>query len=196
MNRIGIFGSSFNPIHIGHMIIADQAIERFNLDKILFVPTKTPYHKKSDILDFDFRTQMAYIEAQKHGKIEVSNVEQNIEGNSYTFDVIRLLEKEYRDTKFYFIMGSDSLVNFDTWYKYDKLLDMIEFIVFKRPGDEDLSDLIEEYRQVGMSIHYYDDLQLEISSTFIRESIKAGKSVRYLLSDEIIRYIESNKFYE
>lgn len=196
MNRIGIFGSSFNPIHIGHMIIADQAIERFNLDKILFVPTKTPYHKKSDILDFDFRTQMAYIEAQKHGKIEVSNVEQNIEGNSYTFDVIRLLEKEYRDTKFYFIMGSDSLVNFDTWYKYDKLLDMIEFIVFKRPGDEDLSDLIEEYRQVGMSIHYYDDLQLEISSTFIRESIKAGKSVRYLLSDEIIRYIESNRFYE
>ena len=93
-------------------------------------------------------------------------------------------------------MGSDSLVNFDTWYKYDKLLDMIEFIVFKRPGDEDLSDLIEEYRQVGMSIHYYDDLQLEISSTFIRESIKAGKSVRYLLSDEIIRYIESNRFYE
>ncbi|NLW53051.1 MAG: nicotinate (nicotinamide) nucleotide adenylyltransferase [Tissierellia bacterium] len=195
MKRIGIFGSSFNPIHLGHLIIADQSIQRLNLEKVLFVPTKSPYHKNSEILPYEVRYKMACIEADKHDKIEVSDVEKSIEGNSYTYDVIKLIENDYPNTRFYFIMGSDSLVNFHTWYKYEKLIDKMGFVIFKRPEDEDISELIRRYRDLGMEIYYYEDIQIQISSTFIRNSIRDEKSVRYLLSDKIIDYIESNGYY-
>ncbi len=196
MSRIGIFGSSFNPLHVGHLIMAEQAMERLLLDKVLLVPTKSPYHKRSQMLDFDKRYNMAVIEADLNDRIEVSDVEEKIEGNSYTFDVINLLKTEYPDSDFFFIMGSDSLIGFEKWYKADELLSMASFVVFQRPEDESVDGLVDDYKDKGMDIHYFNDLQIEISSTYIRNCLKEKKSVKYLLTEGVINYIKENNLYE
>lgn len=196
MSRIGIFGSSFNPLHVGHLIMAEQAMERLLLDKVLLVPTKSPYHKRSQMLDFDKRYNMAVIEADLNDRIEVSDVEEKIEGNSYTFDVINLLKTEYPDSDFFFIMGSDSLIGFEKWYKADELLSMASFVVFQRPEDESVDGLVDDYKDKGMDIHYFNDLQIEISSTYIRNCLKEKKSVKYLLTEGVINYIKENDLYE
>lgn len=176
--------------------MAEQAMERLLLDKVLLVPTKSPYHKRSQMLDFDKRYNMAVIEADLNDRIEVSDVEEKIEGNSYTFDVINLLKTEYPDSDFFFIMGSDSLIGFEKWYKADELLSMASFVVFQRPEDESVDGLVDDYKDKGMDIHYFNDLQIEISSTYIRNCLKEKKSVKYLLTEGVINYIKENNLYE
>lgn len=196
MKKIGIFGSAFNPIHIGHLIIIQQAIERLKLDKVLLIPTKNPYHKKVQMLDFDIRCEMALIESLNNDRIEVSLIEKEFEDNSYTLNLVNLLKEKYSHDKFYFIMGSDSLINFDKWYRSEELKDLISFIVFQRPEDKHIKDMVDEYKKGGMDMYYYDDLQIQISSTFIRDSIKNKKSVKYILSDKIIDFIKKKGLYE
>lgn len=194
--KIAIFGSSFNPIHLGHQIMMEQTLERLNLDKVLLVPTKNPYHKKTDLLDFEDRIKLLTPVREANDRFIISTIENNISGNSYTFDVINLLKQEYKSSEFYFIMGSDSLLNFSTWYKWKDLIKMTKFIVFKRPNDENVDDLVSEYRNLGMEIEYFDDLQFEISSTYIRNSVKNNKSIRYLVDEKVIGIIESNGYYK
>lgn len=196
MKRIGVFGSAFNPIHIGHLIMVEQAIERLNLDKVLLVPTKSPYHKKVEMIDFDHRYKMTVIESSLNDRIEASDIEKYLDGNSYTFDMINLLKDRYPNDSFYFIMGSDSLINFEKWYKSKELKTMINFIVFQRPDDKSVSNLVDKYKSEGLDISYFEDLQIQISSTYIRDSIKKNRSVKYLLSDRIIDFIRENGLYE
>lgn len=196
MKKVGIFGSAFNPIHLGHLLMAEQTIERLNLDEVLLVPTKEPYHKKVNMLDFEDRYQLALIEAASNDRMRASDIEKVFEDNSYTFNLINLLREKYPDDKFYFIMGSDSLINFDTWYRAEELRSLMSFIVFQRPEDESVKDLVDKYKRQGMDVYYFDDLQIQISSTYIRQSIRQGKSVKYLLSDEVITYIKENGLYE
>lgn len=196
MKKIGIFGSSFNPIHLGHLILVDQAVERLDLDFVYLVPTKNPYHKNVDMLDFEMRLKMTGLEADINDKMIVSDIENHFQGNSYTYDVINLLQKKHPKDSLFFIMGSDSLINFDTWYRYEDLMKMANFVVFKRPKDRDLTDVLSSLRSKGMNIYYYDDLQIQISSSFIRRSIKEDKSVRYILSDRVINFIKENGLYE
>lgn len=195
MKKIGIFGSSFNPIHMGHLIICEQARIRLDLDRILLVPTKNPYHKKTDFVDFTDRLKMANLSVENDSNFDISDVESLIEGNSYTYNVLKLLDKEFTDSRFYFIMGSDSLINFHTWYKYDELIKMLSFIVFKRPEDEDIAHLVERYSKKGMDIKYFDDLQIQISSTYLRNSLAENKSVKYLVPDSAIDYINKKGLY-
>ena len=194
--KIGIFGSSFNPLHIGHLAMIDQAIERLDLDKMLLVPTKNPYHKKVDLLDYEDRLKLCRLETRANGKLEVSDIESRIEGPSYTFDVLNKLSELYPGSDLYFIMGSDSLINFHSWHRHEQLIKMVTYVIFKRPEDPDINGLISDYRDLGMDIYYYDDLQMQISSTFIRKSLKEGKSVRYLLTDRSLNYIKENGYYE
>lgn len=196
MRKIGLLGSSFNPPHLGHLLMAQQAIERFELEKVLLIPTKNPYHKKTQDLDYNIRFQMAQLEAKDNPKFELSSVENDISGKSYTYDVVNLLRKEYSDTSFYFIMGSDSLINFETWYKSNELIHMMNYIVFKRPEDEDIGYLISNYKDKGMALEYVEDVQVEISSSFIRKSVNEGKSIKYLVTDKIETYILENNLYE
>lgn len=196
MRKIGLFGSSFNPLHVGHLIMSEQAIERLGLDQVLLIPTKNPYHKKVEMLDYEFRYKMAEIEAKKNARLSLSDVERNLESNSYTYDVIGLLREKYEDANFYFIMGSDSLIGFDKWYKKDDLMTLCSFVVFQRPEDDDVTELVKSYKAKGMDLYYFNDLQIEVSSTYIRNCIRYKKSVRYLLTDDIINFIEENKLYE
>lgn len=194
--KIGIFGSSFNPIHIGHLIISEQARYRKNLDKILLIPTFNPYHKNVDIIDYNDRFLMTEMIAKDNKYFEVSNIEENIEGNSYSYDVVKSLKEIYPNDDFYFITGSDSFMQMDTWYKYKDFLGMVNLIVFKRPGYEISNEKLDEYKKLALEITYYEDLQLEISSTYIRNSIKKGYIPKYLLMESTISYIEEKNLWK
>lgn len=193
--KIGVFGSSFNPIHIGHLIICEQARIRLGLDKILFVPTQNPYHKKVELLDYDTRYNMTAETIKDNPYFEMSDVERNFETSSYSFDVMNILNEKY-DAQFYFIMGSDSFNDLKSWYRYEDFVNLTSIVVFKRPGyDLDMENLDEINTLSQKLIVYYDDLQIEISSTKIREDVQNGIIPRYLLHDNTIDFIEGKKLW-
>lgn len=190
MKKIGILGAAFNPIHIGHLIMAETALTRLKLDKIIFVPTKNPYHKDVELFPFDYRVKMVEYTIKDNSFFGVSDIESTFDENSYTLNLIKKL-KEKENADYYFIMGADSILNFHTWYKYEELLKEVKFVVFSRPK-YDVGNLILEYGK-KTEIFYFDDLQLEISSTKIRKNLKEKISVRYLVHDRTMEYIKSEK---
>lgn len=195
MKKIGVFGSSFNPIHIGHLIISEQARIRLNLDKVLFIPTANPYHKKVELLDYDIRFKMVEDTIKDNGYFEISDIERNYNKNSYSYDIMNML-KTKEDANYYFIIGSDSFNYINEWYKYEELLQIVNLVIFKRPGyDIDLEKLKEYKKTTKKEIIYYSDLQIEISSTYIRNSIKKGILPKYILHDYTLEFIKENKLW-
>lgn len=193
--KIGIFGSAFNPIHTGHLIFSEQARFRLGLDKVLFVPTANPYHKDDkDLLAYDVRSEMTKVTIDDNKYFEMSDIERNLKSNSYSFDVVSML-KEREEGEYYFVMGSDSFNQLDTWYKYQDLLKLVNLVVFKRPGYEIDLEILENYRKIGKEIFYFDDLQIQVSSTYIRNSIKEGYIPRYLLTETTRQYIKEHKLW-
>lgn len=194
--KVGLFGSSFNPIHIGHLVIAEQARVRLGLDKVLFIPTANPYHKKVDLLDYDIRYKMVEETIKDNKYFELSDIEKNLKKNSYSYDVVKKLKKKSKDD-YYFIMGSDSFQEIETWYEYNKFIDLLDLVVFKRPGYDVEGDHLNKMRNFSKNrIFYFDDLQLEISSTYIRNSIRDGYIPKYLLREETIAYIKDKKLWQ
>ena len=194
--KVGLFGSSFNPIHIGHLVIAEQARIRLGLDKVLVIPTANPYHKKVDLLDYDIRYEMVEETIKDNKYFEISDVEKNLKKNSYSYDVVKKLKKKSNDD-YYFIMGSDSFQEIETWYEYNKFIDLLDLVVFKRPGYYVEGDHLNKMRNFSKNrIFYFDDLQLEISSTYIRNSIRDGYIPKYLLREETIAYIKDKKLWQ
>lgn len=193
MKKIGVFGSAFNPIHIGHLIMSEQARVRLGLDKVLFIPTLNPYHKKVDLINFDLRYKMTENAIKNNKYFQVSSVEKDISGNSYSYDIMqKLIENE--NAEYYFIMGTDSFNQLDTWYRYTNLLSIVKLIVFKRPGYKVDIDKLEKYKNLT-NIYYFDDLQIQISSTFIRNEIKENRYPKYLLLDNTINFIKEYKLW-
>lgn len=193
MKKIGVFGSAFNPIHIGHLIMSEQARVRLGLDKVLFIPTLNPYHKKVDLINFDLRYKMTENAIKNNKYFQVSSVEKDISGNSYSYNIMqKLIENE--NAEYYFIMGTDSFNQLDTWYRYTNLLSIVKLIVFKRPGYKVDIDKLEQYKNLT-NIYYFDDLQIQISSTFIRNEIKENRYPKYLLLDNTINFIKEYKLW-
>lgn len=193
MKKIGVFGSSFNPIHIGHLIISEQARVRLGLDKVLFIPTFNPYHKKVDLVNFDLRYKMTENAIKDNKHFEISSIEKDISDNSYSYDIMKKLIKNEK-AEYYFIIGTDSFNQLDTWYKYIDLLNLVKLIVFERPRYEIDFDKLEQYKKLT-EIHYFEDLQLQISSTFIRNEIKENRFPKYLLLDETINFIKEYRLW-
>ncbi|MFM1515577.1 nicotinate-nucleotide adenylyltransferase [Helcococcus ovis] len=195
MKKIGVFGSSFNPIHIGHLIISEQARIRLCLDKILFIPTANPYHKKVDLLDYNIRYEMTERTVEDNPFFEVSDIEKHLKTASYSFDIMKKLKSKI-DAEIYFIIGSDSFINLHTWHRYEELIKIVNLVVFQRPGYKINLELIEKYRFLTKKqIIFYDDIQLFISSSDIRNNIKNNIYPKYLLRDETIKYIMENNLW-
>lgn len=194
MKRIGIFGSSFNPIHIGHLIIAEQARIRLELDEILFIPTYSPYHKKVDVLDFSVRYNMTKESIKDNNYFKLSDIEKKLDGNSYSYNLLKLL-KSKEEANYYFIMGSDSFNNLDTWYRYKDFLSLVNLVVFERPGYFIDEKKLVKYKNLA-DIYYYNDVQIQVSSTFIRKEIKRELYPKYLLKEETINFIKENKLWQ
>lgn len=193
-NKILIFGGTFNPIHNGHLILAEHCINEEGFDKVVFIPTMNPYYK--DTLDFDIRLKMLKMAIKDNDKFAYSSIEKryNLEGKLYL-----ILEKisKLSDDDITILIGSDSLMNLDWWYKIDEILKKYKILVLKRDDeDEDISIKIAEYKEkYGADIKVLNNKRVEISSSMIREMIKNGKSIKYLVRDDVEKFIRDEKLY-
>jgi nicotinate-nucleotide adenylyltransferase len=189
MKRIGILGGTFNPLHIGHLAIAEVAQERMELDRVVFVPSFEPPHKRLVYLaPAKDRLEMLRLSVKNNPKFDVSDYEVQKGGKSYSIDTVRHFQKEFgKETKLFFIVGGDSAPYLHTWKKIDELLKIVSFVVVNRPGNED----------VGIEIPHHSVIMpgIDISSSYIRRRILQGKSIKYLVPEEVFRYIEKHKIY-
>lgn len=195
--RIGILGGTFNPIHLGHLMIAEMALEAFNLNRVIFVPAKEPPHKEADVIEAKYRLEMVHVAVLDNPNFLVSDVEMKREGKSYTIDTVRYFYNTYGPTtEFFFIAGTDTIQNLPTWKYIEELLDMCEFIGAIRPGaTEDIGESIEWFGQRGSRIHILEVPEIKLSATDLRYRLRQGLSTRYMLPRSVYQYIKRHKIY-
>lgn len=185
--KIGVFGGSFDPIHLGHLIIAQYVLEKENLDKIIFIPVGKPCHREDNLLSNELRYEMLKVAIKDNPKFEISDIEMKADKTSYTIDTFRELKKIYLNDDLYEIIGEDSAVYIDTWKEIDELVKIAKFLVLKRPG----------YNYEGKyNLTLIDSPEIQISATEIRDRIKIGKDIKYFVTDEVLKFIKSNNLYK
>lgn len=199
--RIGISGGTFNPIHIGHLIIAEMVRDRFGLDKVLFIPSGMPPHKNlGSVLCAEKRFDMVRRAVANNPHFIESRIEIDRGGYTYTVDTLKKLREIYgNDTSLYYIIGADVLNDLLTWKSFEEVFKICEFIAVLRPGnDVQAFNKQMEYLKNAYSarIHFIETPLIEISSTEIRERIKEGRSIKYLVPESVEEYIESNGLYK
>ena len=191
MKKIGIYSGSFNPIHHGHVILANYLVEFSDLDELWFVVTpQNPLKKKDDLLDDDERLKMVQLALGNDPRFHVSDIEMHLPTPSYTINTLTSLSEQNPDAEFVFICGMDSLQNFKNWREYQRILDNYELLVFPREG-YDGGELINY-----PSVTVLKTPIIEISSTFIRQCIKEGRDVRHFMPEKAFVYMKENHFYE
>lgn len=191
--RIGIMGGVFDPIHIGHLFTAEEARIKYNLNRVIFVPCLNPTHKRNDqVTNVKHRLKMSYLAIENNPYFEVSKIEINRPGPSYTVDTIREFREMYGwEAKIFFITGADAFLEIETWYKKDELLQMCQFVAATRPG-YDLDRLHSNFKQV---LQIMEIPALAISSTDIRYRVRNGLSIKYIVVEEVRDYIYQHKLY-
>jgi nicotinate-nucleotide adenylyltransferase len=197
MERIGILGGTFDPIHIGHLLIAEQAYNKFKLDKIIFMPAGIPPHKgNNEISHAKHRLEMLKIAIKNNSHFSFSTWEMDNGGKSFTCKTLKYIKdlKIARDV--YFIIGTDSLLDIFNWKDSDYLLEYGRFIVARRPNFP--IELIyddERYKNYLSNIYVMDTMLIDISSSRIRETVNKGDSIKYQTTEEVIDYIKRNDLY-
>jgi nicotinate-nucleotide adenylyltransferase len=199
--RIGIMGGSFDPVHLGHLIIAQDALERLELDEILFIPAAIPPHKQHlQQVDAKHRFNMLSLATETDLRFYVSDMEILRGGVSFTIDTVKALKKAYPHVEWMLLVGSDTLVDLQTWYKIDELLELCEVASFLRPGERDIAGIREKVqlprgpkqKLLGNLIEAH---LVEISSTEIRMRVAEGLGIRYLVPPEVEMYIYEHGLY-
>ncbi|NLB82074.1 MAG: nicotinate-nucleotide adenylyltransferase [Clostridiaceae bacterium] len=200
MNRIGLIGGTFDPIHYGHLFIAENAKHLFELDKVLFIPTGlSPHKSKKDVTDKRHRFNMTQLAIVENDGFEISDIEYENPEISYTIDTVGALKAQYPNTDLYYITGTDWLYGITSWKNFRALAGMIEFISFNRKTKDDRNigkvskQIADDY---GAKIHILKAPIIEVSSTEIRRRIKQNLPIRYMLPDNVEQYINSNKLYK
>ncbi len=202
MRRVGWFGGSFNPPHAGHLILAEMARSDAGLDEVLFMPAKNPPHKEVEgLAPAQERCRMAELAVEGNDTFTVSTMELECEGPSYTLRTAReLTEKLDADTELFLMLGADSVHDLPEWWRAGELLEEMEFIVLKRPGYPlgDLDDLQNEFgpEKVAKLQDAVAEVPLiDISSTVVRERLRRGLSIRYLVPESVRQYILRKEIY-
>ena len=200
LSRIGVMGGTFDPVHYGHLVAAEVARAEFGLSKVIFMPTGRPPHKQSQILtDAEHRYNMTVLATSSNPGFEVSRMEVDKVGITYTFDTITELKRIYGvDSDIFFITGADAMLELLTWFRIQDLLVLCRFIAVTRPGfdKENLEQKIEE-----ISSKYHGEIicievpLLAISSTDIRNRLRSGKPIKYLLPEAVEKYIGEKGLY-
>jgi len=197
--RLGIMGGTFDPIHYGHLVAAEMARSKFNLDKVLFIPSGTPPHKdRGDITAAGMRFEMIERAIQDNPAFDISTLELERNGPSYTVDTLRILSRTWPEHELYFITGTDALREIFSWREAEEILMMTEFIGAERPGFDASDFLLEvehEHPEIQGRIHYLEVPALAISSTDIRARVKHAQPIRYLLPEPVRHFIEQYGLY-
>ncbi|MFP4024102.1 MAG: nicotinate (nicotinamide) nucleotide adenylyltransferase [Thiohalospira sp.] len=187
----GLFFGSFNPIHIGHLAIANYMLEFANLDEIwLIVSPHNPLKKEENLLDENERLKMVQLALSYDLKIKALDIEFYLPKPSYTIDTLNFLSEKYPDKQFKIIIGTDNFKSFHQWKSYQELLTNYDILVYPRAGYD-----IEEYKNYK-NISLINAPLMEISSSFIRESLQQGKILKYFLPCGVYDYIKKNHHYE
>lgn len=198
--KIGIFGGSFNPVHMVHLMMAEAARDQFALDQIIFVPTGHAPHKTfHGNQDQIVRKEMLLCAVSDNPAFSVSEYELEREEISYTYQTLEYFRSEYPEVELYFIVGEDSLYDFETWRSPERILQMAHVLVAARNTTDDSTvkeqaDYLQE--KLGGTISIIEMPAFAVSSTFIRKQASAGRSVRYLVPDAVNAYIETNELYK
>ncbi|EST13390.1 nicotinate-nucleotide adenylyltransferase [Sporolactobacillus laevolacticus] len=189
--RIGIFGGTFDPPHLMHLLIAEEALEACELDQVWFLPSYQPPHVqgKKAHTSAEQRAKMVQLAIESNDRFAVNFAEIERKGKSYTVDTFRELKEMYPDDHFYFILGADMVDDLPTWHQIEELCKLTSFIAFKRPGYPESHPDIADVRYIDMP-------KVDLSSSFLRERLKLGRSCRYFLSDAVINYIKERRLYE
>lgn len=199
---IGVFGGSFDPVHLGHLVIAQDAAERLELSEVVFIPAAIPPHKQHlQQVDAEHRLNMLNLAVESDVRFSVSDLELQRGGVSYTIDTVRELNSIYPDARIVLIVGSDTLVDLHNWYKVDELLGLCEVATFLRPGESDLRQIAKkvalgELHKQRLLENLIDTHLIEISSSEIRMRIAEGLGIRYLVPPEVEMYIYEHGLYQ
>ena len=197
--RLGILGGTFSPPHLGHLLLAQEAMEKAELSKIIFIPCGNPPHKNAeDVIDARLRFEMVNRAIIGNPDFEISDIEVVSKEPSYTAKTLEKLQMIYPQDTLCFIIGADSLCNIDSWYSPQEVFNRAEIIAANRGG----ADLTEFNRAVLHCEEKYNakittiEMKVNMSSSDIRERVRRGKSVRYMLCPAVIEYIKENGIYK
>lgn len=195
--KIGIMGGTFNPIHNAHLIIASFAHEEYNLDKVIFMTGGNTPHKETVGADARGRFEMVKLAVADNPDFEADDFEVKKDGYSYTVETLEYLKKKYPDAELYFIVGSDSLDYMDKWHECRKLFSMCVVLLFERKGFPDTENKIKYLEsEYSCRIKRITAPIIEISSSMIRDRIVSGKSIKYIVPDCVIKYIQERGLYD
>ena len=196
--KIGLYGGTFDPIHVGHLIVMENVLNFMNLDKIIILPSSNPPHKiNKQKTDKKLRIEMVRLATADNDRIEVSTFEAKNDDVIYTHQTLNYFKTSYPEHEFYYIMGEDSFMTIDSWRNYEKILND-HLIVFARTSIEKDSDLVKKIEQIkkdNEKIYLIDNLNINISSTLIRDLVKENKSIKYLVPDPVYKLIKEYELY-
>ncbi|WP_338355921.1 nicotinate (nicotinamide) nucleotide adenylyltransferase [Yeosuana marina] len=191
--KVGLFFGSFNPIHIGHLVIANHIAEHSDLDQVWFVVTPhSPFKKKSTLLDNYQRLEMVYRATKDYTKLNPCDIEFNLPQPNYTINTLAYLQEKYPTYQFALIMGEDNLKSFHKWKNYELILENHHIYVYPRVSENTIETQFDGHKK----IHPINAPIMELSSTFIRNSIKEGKNVQPMLPQNVWEYLDEMNFYK
>ena len=195
--RLCVFQGTFNPIHKVHLEVAKFAKEYYNFERILFIPAYIPPHKSVDKNLALHRFNMVKLAISEYNGFDISDIEYKREGNSYTYNTILELRKAYNitDEKINFLIGTDAFIKIRTWYKTDKLKELVHFIVFKRTNKFNKDDF-NELRGFGYDFEFAPMNYIDVSSTRLRENLENGISINDMELPKIREYIKEHGLYQ
>lgn len=199
MMKIGIMGGTFDPIHNGHLIISEYIRDYLDLDQVIFIPAGQPPHKDNERVTLSsHRFNMTKLAIQSNEYFNISDMEIKNKEFSYTVNTIKKLKEADSRSEFYFIIGSDSLFTLEKWYSFQELAKITKFALWERAGysSEEALDRIEYLKdRYDARVIYIEGPIIEISSSQIRSRIKSNRSIKYLVPDSVLKYVEKYNLY-
>lgn len=199
--RLGIFGGTFDPVHYGHLLLAECCREQVPLDEVWFLPAAVPPHKRGRELTADkHRVEMLRLAIGGHQAFQVSTIEIDRGGVNYTYETLETIREQRPADELYFLMGGDSLVDLPAWRKPQRICELAVPVVVARPGSgqldfSPLETIVSPARMAQVQQHRVDMPLMEISSTDIRQRVAAGRSLRYRTPMAVIKYIETQRLF-
>jgi nicotinate-nucleotide adenylyltransferase len=196
--KLGVLGGTFDPVHIGHLVLAERAREQLGLDRVLWVPAGDPWRKRSRrISPASHRLKMVQLAIDGHPAFEVSTIELQREGPTYSADTLEQLHQKQPGAALFFILGYDALIDLPNWHDPHRIVSVATLVVAQRAGEQRLSraELRELLPGLPGRVVWVDMPRLDVSGTELRARVRAGKSVRYLVPDAVAAYIEEHGLY-